>query len=124
MPNIGLYIDHHTRDIVIDPESYDFKQTMDADTVAQCVKATLQVYKEEWFLDIEHGTAYREMLGVKPLPSNTSIQRILREAIYQEPDVQYINRLDYEIDNQNRSIHVLFDATLVDGMTISVEVEA
>lgn len=57
MENITLRIDQETQDLVLD-DSGSLELIGDAETVAQCVRLTLETFKGEWFLDTDHGTDY------------------------------------------------------------------
>lgn len=120
MGNIGMKIQHDTRDLILNEATGDWEFEEDYATIAQCVKATLQVYKKEWFLDWEHGTDYENILGIKPMPDDRTIQRILREAIYQEENIRYVKKLEYELDQKNRKLSVSFDAVMNDGQEFSI----
>ena len=48
------------------------------------------------------------------------VEEVLREAIFQETDVEQIDQLDAETDG--RELNVAFSGTLYSGQTISMEV--
>ena len=48
MENITLRIDQETQDLVLD-DSGSLELIGDAETVAQCVRLTLETFKGEWF---------------------------------------------------------------------------
>ena len=62
MENITLKIDQETQDLVLD-DSGSLELIGDAETVAQCVRLTLETFKGEWFLDTDHGTDYDQIIG-------------------------------------------------------------
>ena len=51
---------------------------------------------------------------------NDEVEEVLREAIFQETDVEQIDQLDAETDG--RELSVAFSGTLYSGQTISMEV--
>ena len=54
--------------------------------------------------------------------ANEEIKEIMREAIFQEPDVSRIDSMTVSYDG--RSVSVAFTATLVNKETITLEVTA
>lgn len=117
MENTTLKIDPDTHDIVMDDEG-----TMvligDAEATAQCVRVVLEVFLGEWFMDLDHGTDYDEIVG----DGDGDPETVLRAAIYQETDVQYIDSLT--ITRSGREITATFDGRLKDGTPIHLEVTA
>ena len=118
--NMTLRIGEEDRDLVID-DSGNMEQIYGDETTAQNVRLTLQTWKEEFFLDTTHGTQYDRILGKKPheLPQD-EVGEVLREAIFQEPDVAQVNSTSADIGE--KTIDAAFAATLKSGQTISMEV--
>jgi hypothetical protein len=118
--NMTLHIDAESRDLTFDDNG--FMELIFGDkTTAQCVRLTLQTWKEEFFLDITHGTRYERILGKKPFElSRDEIAEVLREAIFQETDIAQIDNVTAEVGG--RTITASFFATLYNGQTISMEV--
>ena len=96
--NRTLKIDPDTHDLVLDPEK-EIVEINGAETVAQCVRLTLEAFRGEWFLDTG-----------------------LRAAIFQETNVQYIDQM--EVSRQGRQLCAAFSGRLADGTKISLEVRA
>ena len=117
MENITLKIDPDTHDLVMDDEG-NFVMIGGAETVAQCVRLTLETFKGEWFLDLRHGTDYDQIIG----DGTGNPETVLREAIFQETGVKYIDRL--EVTRRGRELLVSFDGRLKDGTSIHTEVTA
>ena len=112
MENMTLLIDPETRDLVLDDEGH-FTKIFDRDTTVQNVRHALLTWKAEFFADAVHGTDYERILGVNQNDvDEEEIKEIMREAIFQEPDVD------------GRSVSVAFTATLVNKETITLEVTA
>ena len=88
MENITLRIDQETQDLVLD-DSGSLELIGDAETVAQCVRLTLETFKGEWFLDTDHGTDYDQIIA----DGDGDAETVLRTAIFQETNVQYIDSL-------------------------------
>lgn len=118
--NQTLRIDPVTHDLVL--KDGDFEIIEGDETVAQCVRVTLEVYKGEWFLDENHGTDYERIMGLNP--SDDEIQDIIREAIFQETDVQFIDVLEVSRDLTTRRLAVNFKGRLKSGESITLEVGA
>lgn len=122
MDNMTLLIDPDTRDLVFD-ENGHFSKIYDRDTTVQNVRHALLTWKAEFFADETHGTDYERILGVNQNElEEDEIKEVIREAIFQEPDVSRIDSMSVTLER--RSITVVFSATLVDGETIALEVTA
>ena len=120
--NMTLLIDPETRDLVFDAEG-SFQKIYDEDTVVQNIRHALVTWKQEFFADPEHGTDYERILGTNQNEIEVEeIKEILREAIFQEPNVSRIDTMTVTYDG--RSISAEFSATLVNDEQISLEVTA
>ena len=102
MENITLRIDQETQDLVLDDS----------------VRLTLETFKGEWFLDTDHGTDYDQIIA----DGDGDAETVLRTAIFQETNVQYIDSLT--VTRSGRSIAAAFTGRLKDGTPISLEVKA
>lgn len=118
--NMALRIDPETRDLVFDADG-NMEQVFGDETTSQNIRLTLQAWKGEFFLDVNHGTEYDRILGKKPheLPYD-EVGEVLRDAIFQEPDVSQIEEVTGEIDG--RKATAAFRAALYSGQEISMEV--
>ena len=119
--NYTLNIDPETRDITFDEGG--ILETIHGDaTSGQAVRLTLDVWKGEFPLDPTHGTEYGRIMGRK---ANTmepdEIPEVIRDAIFQEPDVVEVDKVDYSIEG--RGLTVSFSGRLSSGNTISSEVK-
>ncbi len=122
MDNMTLLIDPETRDLVFD-EQGNFKKIYDEDTIVQNVRHALITWKAEFFADNTHGTDYERILGKNVNEVDISeIKEVVREGIFQEPNVQWIDSLDVTFDG--RTVTAEFIATLISGENISMEVTA
>lgn len=117
MENITLKIDPATHDIALD-DAGEMVMIGGAETAAQCVRLTLEVFRGEWFLDTSHGTDYDQIVG----DGSGDPETVLREAIFQEASVQYIDTLT--VANVGRQLSASFSGRLRDGSHISMEVTA
>nr|DAW87882.1 MAG TPA: Protein of unknown function (DUF2634) [Bacteriophage sp.]DAW87918.1 MAG TPA: Protein of unknown function (DUF2634) [Bacteriophage sp.] len=117
-----LLIDPETRDLVLDEDGH-FQKIFDRDTTVQNVRHALLTWKAEFFADETHGTDYERILGVNQNDvDEEEIKEIMREAIFQEPDVSRIDSMS--VSCERREVSVAFSATLVNGETITLEVTA
>ena len=122
MDNMTLLIDPDTRDLVFD-EHGNFKKIYDEDTVVQNVRHALITWKAEFFADKTHGTDYERIMGKNVNEADVSvIKEVVREGIFQEPKVSWIDSLDITFDG--RSVTATFAATLDSGEIINMEVVA
>ena len=122
MDNMTLLIDPETRDLVFD-EQGNFKKIYDEDTMVQNVRHALITWKAEFFADNTHGTDYERILGKNVNEVDVGeIKEVVREGIFQEPNVQWIDSLDVTFNG--RSVTAAFVATLINGESISLEVTA
>ena len=114
MDNITLMIAQDTHDLVLDDEG-NMQIIGGAETVAQCVRLNLECFKGQWFLDINHGTDYDQIIDGSGDP-----ETVLSEAIYQETAVQFID--DISVSKNGRDIDAVFSARLRDNTQIELEV--
>lgn len=122
MDNMTLRIDPETRDLVFG-EDGSFQKIYRTDTTLQNVRHALRTWKKEFFADPEHGTGYERIVGTNQNEIDLEeIEEIIREAVFQEPDVSRIDELDVSYDG--RSVSAAFTAVLADGEKISLEVTA
>lgn len=122
MENMTLLIDPDTHDLVFDEAGF-FKQIYDEDTTVQNVRHALLTWKAEFFADETHGTDYERIMGVRQNDIDQSeIEEIIRDAVFQEPDVSRIDEI--LIAYEKRSISVDISGVLTSGDKIRLEVTA
>ena len=122
MENMTLQIDPETRDLVFD-ESGCLKKIFNEATTVQNVRHALLTWKAEFFADQMHGTDYERILGKNQNDlEDGEIDEVIREAIFQEPDVSRVDELHVTYDR--RSVSVEFLAVLTDNTKIRLEVTA
>lgn len=120
--NMTLLIDPESRDLVFD-EDGSFRKIYDKDTTVQNVRHALSTWKEEFFADPSHGTDYESVVGKNQNEiEDEEIKDIIREAVFQEPDVQRVDSIAVSYDR--RTLIVQVSATLTDGENIALEVTA
>jgi len=120
--NMTLFIDPETRDLVFD-EDGSFKKIYGRDTTVQNVRHALLTWKAEFFADLTHGTDYERIMGKKENDIDQGeIEEVIREAVFQEPDVALIDEMAVSYENRNITVELV--ATLVDNEKIRLEVTA
>lgn len=120
MEDMTFLIDPETRDLVLD-ENGDFVRIYDEEAVAQNIRNTLLAWKGEWPLNLEHGTDYARIMGLKGADYDQDrAEEVIREAIFQEPMIRQIDEL--KLVRADRELTVSFTATLTNGKTITLEV--
>ena len=120
--NYTLKIDPNTRDIAFDDEGILATVSGDAAT-AQAVRLTLEVWKGEFLFDPTHGTDYERIMGKKARELDADeISEVVREAIFQESDVEEVDTVNYAM--AGRGLNISFTGRLTSGNTITTEVSA
>ena len=109
--NYTLRIDPESRDITFDADGM-METVAGDDTTAQAVRLTLQT----WL-----GTDYEAIMGKKPKDlTEDEIPEVIRAAIFQEPEVQEVEEVNYT--QTGRALDISFVGRLANGNTISAEV--
>ena len=120
--NMTLLIDPETRDLVLDEDGF-FKKIYGVDTTVQNVRHALLTWKAEFFADKTHGTDYERIMGVNQNELEVGeIEEVIREAVFQEPAVSWIDNIS--VSYEQRNVKVEISAVLVDEEKIKLEVVA
>lgn len=118
MANITWKIDPDTRDLAFDDEGLLI--TVDGDsTSAQNIRMTLESWRGDFDLVLDHGTDYTKIL-VNQADDDTT-EEIIREAIFQEDNMGVLEKLSVERD-ENRKLSISFSGQLNNGTAINMEV--
>ena len=100
-----------------------FKKIYDTDTIVQNVRHALITWKNEFFADEEHGTDYDRIMGVNQNDvDDDEVKEVIREAVFQEPYVSWIEKVDVTYENRNITVQLL--AVLTNEEKIALEVTA
>lgn len=122
MDEMTLLIDPDTRDLVFDDDG-SFKKIYETDTIVQNVRHALITWKNEFFADDEHGTDYDRIMGVNQNElDDDEVREVIREAVFQEPYVPRVEKIDVTYENRNITVQLL--AVLMDEEKITLEVTA
>ena len=91
------------------------------ENTAQAVRLTLEVYRGEFPFDPTHGTEYERIMGKKRSElEDDEIPEVIRDAVFQEPQVAEVSAVDYEL--VGRGLEVSVTGRLQSGNTITTEV--
>ncbi len=120
------------RDLLLDADNdivvtTDLQFTRGIPAVVQSCRIALQMFKGEWFLDLDAGIPYfEEILGAKPaIGAEVARQEFLRELLLVEGVVE-VTRLAIAFDPATRALTVRwqvrteFGETPIDTLTIEV----
>lgn len=105
-------------DLVLDPTTHDL-QIVDGDLViatdvAQAVKIRTLFVRGEWFLDLQEGTRYYEVIWIKPVNLD-HVAAELRSRIVGTPGVGAITKFVLDFDETTRTLTVDWAATTDEG---------
>ena len=89
----------------------------------QNVRHALITWKSEFFADKGHGTNYDRIMGInKNEADEDDVKEIIREAVFQEPYVSWIEMIN--VTYKNRNVIVQLTVVLIDREKIVLEVMA
>jgi hypothetical protein len=84
--------------------------------VRQLVRTALLLFAGEWFLDLDAGIAYWDILGNKY--SETALRVIIAAEITDTPGIASLDYLSVKFVDETRTVTVVWRATCVFGDTI------
>lgn len=118
--NWTLKIDPESRDIILD-DARVLETVSGDETTAQAVRLTLEVYKGEFPFDPTHGTEYKRIMGRKRRDlEDDEVPEVIRDAVFQEPQVAEVSSVEYELEG--RALGISVTGRLQSGRTITTEV--
>lgn len=89
-----------------------------SEEVAQRLRAKLQMFLGEWFLDKREGFPYhREVL--KKNPNMSAIRSLIADTVQSDPGVQALLSLDLALDSAARTLTGVFEAQVLNGDVIT-----
>jgi hypothetical protein len=87
--------------------------------IVQRLRVRLKFFKDEWFLNSEHGLPYFEdILGNKNLDLNI-IESILREQILNIEGIREIVESSIDYDENKREVHYLISIVSINNSVIT-----
>jgi hypothetical protein len=106
-------------DMLLSAKGEEVRLTSLDDEVCQRLFVRFQFFKGEWFLDLDAGTAYYQLILVKG-PSDRVIRAVFNNVIARTEGVRAITRFSYSI-NRYRQLSLNFTCLLEDGTTFRTE---
>ncbi len=104
-------------DLALDSKGRFFVRTELKDIVEQRIRVRLRFFRGEWFLNLDAGTPYYQVLFVKGVGNN--VIRSVFSQILSVEGVQSILELIPERDAKTRVLKLTFKLKLEDGTTFS-----
>ncbi|KMZ43991.1 MULTISPECIES: hypothetical protein [Bacillales] len=88
--------------------------------IAQCVQRVLSTNKGEWFLNPSFGIRFSVFF--EKIPNWEMMREEIRQGIFQEPRVQTVESIEFQVDRKHRILFIQFVATTNTGVKIKREV--
>jgi len=108
-------------DILLDTLSGDIKLVdgdlslvEGVDAISQHVKQRLKMYLGEWFLDIQSGVAWYQIVFVKN-PNLLLVEAVLRDVVINTPGILELNLFELSYENSTRKLGIEFKAQTING---------
>ncbi|HEY2493246.1 MAG TPA: DUF2634 domain-containing protein [Paenibacillus sp.] len=107
-----------TGDIIFN-HAGDLETLEDTMEVAQCCQIGIGTNKGEWFLNPDMGIPFSKFLGKQI--NEEEMRDELTVGLLQEERIQSVDRIEFTINQNSRTLLVTFEATTIDGEQIQVE---
>lgn len=92
-----------------------------SDAIAQNVVTRLRLFKDDWYLDVDSGIPWIELLGTRG--NSDRIQREIERTVLQTDGVKSISRLEITEVAESRGISVILEYNDVFDLEISEVVD-
>jgi len=89
--------------------------------IAQNVVTRLRLFTDDWYLDVDSGISWIEMLGTRG--NSDRIQRAIEKSVLQTDGVKSISRLEIEKNSEDRSISIILEYNDIFGTEVSEVVD-
>lgn len=99
-------------DLVIEGGELQFVRGREA--IAQHIGTRLRMFRGEWFLDRNLGVPYLDGV-LDRIPDVSLVTPILRRVILGTPGVDSVERLEFSLDSETRTLTVLGEVVTTDG---------
>jgi hypothetical protein len=99
----------------------NIKLVEDTAEVKQRNYLTLTTNQGEWFLNLNFGIPWIELLGQKN--NQEDIRYEIIKALNQDDAIKSVDSVELDFNQENRYLTIYFQATLTDDTTFSQEVE-
>lgn len=116
---IGRALDPVTNDLFL--LGSQIKTVVDLAQVVQSIDTRLQFFLEEWFLNVDAGTAYFQEIFKKPVNLN-NVDSIIKRRILRTPGVTELLSFDLAFTSSTRGVIIAFEANTIFGSTGEQEV--
>lgn len=93
-----------------------------AEEVAQRNEITLAINQGEWFLNKNLGLPITDKI-LRKGTTEEEIQREIVSALLDDPAIESVDNIDFNIDYKNRSGQITIEGTLIEGEDFRMEVE-
>lgn len=92
-----------------------------SNAIAQNVVTRLRLFTDDWYLDVDSGIEWVELLGTR---GNTDrIRRAIEKSVLQTDGVKSISRIEIEQNAKDRSISVILEYNDVFDVEVSEVVD-
>lgn len=111
-----LLLDLITNDLVI-TDDLDFARGIDA--VVQDCRIAVQTFLEEWFMDLDQGIPYMQLIfSQKPASAGVAIAQItIRSALLSVDGVAEITKFEVNFTGKTRALSIVFAIRATNGVT-------
>jgi len=92
-----------------------------SDAIAQNVVTRLRLFTDDWYLDVDSGIPWIEILGARG--GFDRIQRAIEKSVLQTDGVKSISRLEVEENAKTRTISVILEYVDVFNVDVSEVVD-
>lgn len=106
-------------DISLDPATNNLRTVEGSSYTTQKIKQVLQVFFGEWYLNLDQGYPYFDLLLGQVRPDITAARAYMVTIIMAVPGVSSVDTLDISIDNASETAIINFTCTLSDGTVVT-----
>lgn len=105
-------------DLVV--EENDLALVNDIEELKQRLKIALSIHKNEWFLDVDAGINYIDVLGKKN--SEPELKKEMLKIINSFDEIDEVTSLESAYNGTDRKLIINFKAKTVDGEILNMQV--
>ena len=88
-----------------------------SDAIAQNVVTRLRLFTDDWYLDVDSGIPWIELLGTRG--NSDRIRREVEKSVLQTDGVKSISKLEITEDSESRGISIALDYNDVFDLDVS-----
>lgn len=86
----------------------------------QRLEQKLRLWLGEWFLDVNAGFPWLQIIGQRPRPE--LVRSLITNLLRNDPDVRSVTGVAVSFEGEDRKASVIFTARLGDGQSEQIEV--